>query len=447
MTNPIIAANNNRGDYMESVWKDTQKMPSFPKLEGDIKTDILIIGGGMAGILTAFMLEQAGADYLLIEENKICGGVTGNTTAKITSQHGLIYGKLLDIYGSEYARMYWQSNEDAIEKYRSLCREIPCDFEEKSNFIYSVGNSESVSMEMNALKKLGIPASYVTETPIPFSVSGAVEFRNQAQFNPLKFISAIAKNLNIREHTSAREFKGNTVVTDYGRVIAKKIIVATHFPIINKHGAFFLKMYQNRSYVIALENAQNVDGMYLDEAENGLSFRNYGDLLLLGGSSHKTGKPSDGWNSLEAFAQKYYPDSKVKYRWAAQDCMTLDGSAYIGRYAKDTANLYVATGFNKWGMTQSMVAAQILCDMVTKKKNRYEEIYYPSRSVFHPQLFKNIIEAGANIFTFSKPRCPHLGCALKWNKHEHSWDCPCHGSRFSEDGKVLDNPSTDGLNI
>ncbi len=439
--------NTNQGDYMKSVWVNTQKMPSFPRLEGDIKTDILIIGGGMAGILTAFMLEQAGADYLLIEKDEICSGVTQNTTAKITSQHGLIYSKLIDVYGTDYARMYWQANENALRKYRQLCRDIPCDFEEKSNFIYSVGDAQSISSEINALKKLGIPASYTNKTPLPFSVEGAVEFQNQAQFNPLKFISEIAKDLNIREHTSAREFKGDTVVTDYGSIRAAKIIVATHFPIINKHGAFFLKMHQNRSYVLALENAQNIEGMYLDGAENGFSFRNYGDLLLLGGGSHRTGKPSDGWKPLEAFAEKYYPDSKVKYRWSAQDCITLDGSAYIGRYAKDSHGLYVATGFNKWGMTQSMAAAQILCDMVTKKKNRYEEIYYPSRSVFHPQLFKNIIEAGANIFTFSKPRCPHLGCALKWNKHEHSWDCPCHGSRFSQDGKLLDNPASGDLNI
>ena len=432
---------------LNSVWENMQKMPSFPLLEGDIKTDILIIGGGMAGILTAFMLEKAGADYLLIEKDEICSGITRNTTAKITSQHGLIYGKLIDAYGEDYARMYWQANEEAIEKYRELCSGISCDFEERNNLIYSVGDDKTVIDEANALKRLNIPAFYTRETPLPISVSGAVGFENQAQFNPLKFVSEIAKELNIREHTKACEFKGDTVVTNHGSIRASKIIVATHFPIINKHGGYFLKMHQNRSYVIALENAQNVEGMYLDEAENGFSFRNYGDLLLLGGGSHRTGKPTDGWDSLEAFAEKHYPESKIKYKWAAQDCMTLDGSAYIGRYAKDSHGLYVATGFNKWGMTQSMVSAMILCDTVTKKKNRYEALFNPSGRAWHPQLFINIIEAAANIFTFSKPRCPHLGCALKWNKHEHSWDCPCHGSRFSEEGKVLDNPATGDLDI
>lgn len=430
---------------MNSVWQTTQKMPSFPALCGDAKTDVLIVGGGMAGLLTAYMLEQAGVDYLLIEAKEICSGVTRNTTAKITSQHGLIYSRLFRIFGADYARAYWQANEAAIEKYRRLCSDIDCGFEEKSNFVYSLGDASAVMDEMNVLKRLGIPAVYTTRTSLPFTVKGAVEFRNQAQFNPLEFASAVAKGLNIREHTKAVEFRGDTVVTDGGSVTAKKIIVATHFPIINKHGGYFLKMYQNRSYVIALENAQRVDGMYIDSAESGFSFRDYGDLLLLGGGSHRTGKQGEGWSALEAFAKKHYPRSEVKFRWAAQDCITLDGSAYAGRYGKNTSNLYAVTGFNKWGMTLSMAAAEAVCDAVLGKKNEYEWAFNPSRRIFKPQLLSNIRESAANIFTLSKPRCPHLGCALKWNPHEHSWDCPCHGSRFSEDGALLDNPSTDDL--
>lgn len=430
---------------LDSVWNNNVTMSSFPQLNRDVRTDVLIIGGGMAGLLTAFMLHKAGVQYILIEQNKICSGITSGTTAKITSQHGLIYGKLIDAYGDDYARLYWKANETAIEQYRALCHNISCEFEEKSNYIYSTDNMNAISMETEALKRLDIPASVTTKTQLPFSVVGAIEFKNQAQFHPLKFASAISKNLNICEHTSAREFKGNTVVTDNGTIKADKIVIATHFPIINKHGLFFLKMHQNRSYVIALENAQAVDGMYLDEAETGFSFRNYGDLLLLGGGSHKTGEPSDGWNKLENFAKKYYPDAKVKYKWAAQDCITLDGSAYIGRYSNITPNLYTATGFNKWGMTLSMVSAMILCDILTGKENPYISLFDPSRKILHRQLFDNIITSATNIFTLSKPRCPHLGCALKWNKYEHSWDCPCHGSRFSQDGKLLDNPATGNL--
>lgn len=422
-------------------------MPSFSALSGDTQTDVLIVGGGMAGILTAYMLGKSGTDYLLIEADEICRGVTGNTTAKITSQHGLIYGKLTGIFGSEYARLYWKANEEAIEKYRELCGNVLCDFEEKCNYIYSVNGSDSLFKELDVLKRLEIPATFVRKTSLPFETAGAIRFGNQAQFNPLRFVAEIAPQMNIREHTKATGFRGTTVVTDRGVIRAKKVIVSTHFPIINKHGGYFLKMYQNRSYVIALEKAQQVDGMYLDEAEGGFSFRNYGDLLLLGGGAHRTGKQGTGWDSLEAFAEKHYPDSKVRYRWAAQDCMTLDGSAYIGRYGRNTPDLFVAAGFNKWGMTFSMISAMILCDAVHGVENKYAKLFEPSRRLYLPQLTQNILESAANIFTFSKPRCPHLGCALKWNRFEHSWDCPCHGSRFAQDGKLLDNPATDDANL
>ena len=205
----------------------------------------------------------------------------------------------------------------------------------------------------------------------------------------------------------------------------------------------FLKMYQHRSYVIALENAQNVEGMYVDDNIKGLSFRNYGDLLLLGGGSHRTGKSGGNWAELEAFARKYYPNSKIKYKWATQDCMTLDGLPYIGNYSKNTPNLFVATGYNKWGFTSAMVAAEILCDLVQEKHNEYASVFSPSRSILHPQLAINAAESIINLLTPTAPRCPHLGCALKYNKAEHSWDCPCHGSRFTEAGQLIDNPATD----
>lgn len=437
----LLTANNISGDKMNRLWENTQVMPSFPKLDGDVKTRVLIVGGGLAGILTAYMLNRAGADYLLIEADEICRGVTGGTTAKITSQHGLIYRKLFDIHGSEYAYMYWKANQAALDEYRRLCSDISCNFEEKSNVIYTVSNGKVIDDELNVLKRLGIPALYREEMPLPLKVRCGVEFKNQAQFNPFEFVLGIAKGLNIREHTKALEFRGKTVITDCGVIEADKIIIATHFPVINKHGAFFAKMYQNRSYVIALENAGKTDGMYLDENEKGFSFRDYGDLLLLGGGSHRTGESGGAWAELEEFAKKHYPGSAVRYRWAAQDCITLDGSAYIGRYGKTTPDLYTATGFNKWGMTLSMVSAMLLCDEVTGKNNPYSPVFNPSRKLYIPQLAKNIRDSARNIFTFSKPRCPHLGCALKWNSAEHSWDCPCHGSRFSEDGKLLDNPA------
>ena len=194
--------------------------------------------------------------------------------------------------------------------------------------------------------------------------------------------------------------------------------------------------------MLALENTEDVKGMYLNEAKGGLSLRNYGDLLILGGGSHRTGKSGHGWAGLEHIAKTYYPDAKAVARWATQDCISLDGIPYIGQYSPQTPNLFVATGFNKWGMTSSMMAGMILYDLVQGRENRYSEIFSPSRTVLRKQLFINGLETTKNLLKFSKPRCPHLGCALQWNRQEHSWDCPCHGSRFTEEGKLLDNPAT-----
>ena len=428
-----------------AVWQNDFTMPEFPSLIHNLKTDVLIVGGGMAGILCAHKLAMKGVDYTLIEADRICGGVTRNTTAKITSQHGLIYSKLMRMHGPEIARKYWEANEAAIGEYRKLAKSIDCDFVPMDNYIYSRDDFTALEREKAALDSLGIPADLVTDLDLPFSAKGAICFPNQGQFHPLKFAAELAKGLDIYENTPVRELKGNTVTTDYGTITASRIIITTHFPLLNKHGAYFLKLYQQRSYVLALENAQKVDGMYLDAAEYGLSFRNYGDLLLLGGGGHRTGKQGGGWEELQTFAEKYYPQSREVCRWATQDCITLDGMPYIGRYGKHTPNLFVATGFNKWGMTSSMVAATVLSDLVQGKENPYAEVFRPQRSSLRKQLLCNILESTVNLLTPTLPRCPHLGCALKWNRQEHSWDCPCHGSRFAEEGALLDNPATGDL--
>lgn len=421
--------------------------PKFPRLEKDLKTDVLIIGGGMAGVLCAYRLQQAGVDYALIEADTVGCGVTRNTTAKLTSQHGLIYQRLLRQFGTEIARAYWVVHEDAILQLRALAKQYPCDLETKDNYIYSIDSLDPLAKEAEALRQMQIPAEFVKTLPLPIDTVGAIRFSGQAQLHPLKLLYQLAKGLKIYHHTPARGFVGNTVLTDYGRITAKKIIVATHFPMNNKHGFYFLKMYQQRSYVLALENAPNIDGMYLDGGENGLSFRRYGELLLLGGGGHRTGKHGGGWTVLEDFAKRHYPDAKTVCRWATQDCMTLDGVPYIGYYSKNTPDLLVATGFNKWGMSGSMVAAMLLSDLVQGRENPYAPVFSPSRTMLRPQLLCNALESAVNLLTPTVPRCPHMGCALKWNKQERTWDCPCHGSRFDADGTLLDNPATDDLNL
>lgn len=433
------------GTLMNSIWADTVKRNSFDALDGDVSTDVLVIGGGLCGILCAYMLDRAGIDYVLAEADTICGGVTGHTSAKITSQHGLIYHRLIEKFGIEKAAVYLEANEAAIKQYALLCRDIDCDFEEQSSYVYSLGNRDKIEREMDALTKLGFSAKMCESLPLPFPIAAAVKFEGQAQFNVMKFASAISKGLRIYERTKVLGLKGRIAMTNGGVIRAKNIIVATHFPFINKHGAYFLKLYQHRSYVLALKNAPQIDGMYVDEAENGLSFRSYGDLLLLGGGSHRTGKNGGNWKELESFTRKYYPQATVRNQWATQDCMSLDGMPYIGEYSPNTHGLYVATGFNKWGMTSSMVAAMLLTDIFTEKDNTYRQLFAPSRSMLHPQLAINTWESAANLLTPTVRRCPHLGCALKWNSSERSWDCPCHGSRFSENGKLLDNPATDDL--
>lgn len=430
---------------MYSVWSHTASIPNKKPMWQEFHTDVLIIGGGMAGVLCAYLLRQAGISYALVEADTICSGITKNTTAKITSQHGLIYDKLISQMGVESAQMYLKANETALGEYSRLCATIDCDFEEKDAFVYSLSSRKKIEKELTALEKLGYPAEFAEALPLPFSVAGAVKFSNQAQFNPLKFVASITSDLNIYEHTRVRELTDRGAVTNHGTIVAEKIIVATHFPFINKHGSYFLKQYQHRSYVLALENAPNVHGMYVDEAQKGMSFRNYQNLLLIGGGDHRTGKQGGNWQELSDFVIRYYPDAKEKYRWATQDCMTLDSVPYIGQYSKHTPNFYVATGFNKWGMTSSMVAAMILTDMVMGKENPNAEVFSPSRSILRPQLAINAFEATVNLLTPSQKRCPHLGCALKWNEQEHSWDCPCHGSRFTESGVLIDNPATGNL--
>ena len=430
---------------MDSIWTSDVTLPRYETLKGNIKTDVLIIGGGMAGILCAYELHRAGIDCVLVEADRLSLGTTQNTTAKLTSQHGFIYRKLLDTFGPEVARGYLRANEEALSRYRQLCGQIDCDFSPQSNYIYSRSDPASLEAELKALSQLGYPGKLAEDLPLPFPTVGAVMFEHQGQFHPLKFLRGLLPGLRIYENSPVRELKNQTAVTDRGSIHADSIIVATHFPFLNKHGSYFIKMYQQRSYVLGLKGIPQLNGMYLDAAENGLSFRMQGDTLLLGGGGHRTGCKGGGWRDLEALAAMYYPGCQITHRWSAQDCMTLDGIPYIGRYSSRTKNLYVATGFNKWGMTNAMVAARILTDLIRGKGNPYGEIFSPSRSILHPQLGINLLESTRNLLSFSTPRCPHLGCALKWNPQERSWDCPCHGSRFDEKGHLLENPATGDL--
>ena len=433
---------------MESIWSLKEKVCSYPskRLRGDLRTKVLIIGGGMAGILTAYQLKEAGVPCIVAEAKKIGRGVTCNTTAKITAQHGLIYDKLIHSRGPELAWQYYKTNQEAVEAYRTLAERFPCDFKEQTAYVYSTGNRQKLEKEQIAYERLGIPFHWQGNPPLPVQTMGALGMERQAQFHPLKLFYELAQGLEIYEDTFITEIEGNKAIAENGTITADRIVLATHFPLVNIPGAYFMKLYQHRSYAIALEDGPALGGMYLDEYENGLSFRNYQNYLIIGGGDHKTGKKGGGFAELRGLAQKAYPNLKERYSWATQDCMSLDGVPYIGVHRKSTPHLYVATGFSKWGMTGSMIASIVLRDLISTGKSEYEALFSPQRSMLSGQLFVNMASAAGNLLRPGK-RCPHMGCALKWNKVEKTWDCPCHGSRFDRRGDLITGPAKRDIHV
>lgn len=426
---------------MKSIWQTTTEFEKREALSEEIKCDVAVVGGGIAGLLCAHFLKLGGADCVVLEKDSVCTHTTANTTAKITVQHGLIYSELIKRFGLDTAEGYYLANRSACEKYREMCEKIDCDYEVQDNVVYSLTDRKKLEKETAALSKFDTRVALIDNLPLPIETVGGVRVSGEAQFNPLKFLRELSKNLRIYENTKVENVENGYVICDSGRVKAERVIIATHFPFIDRHGLYFLKMYQHRSYVLALAGAKLPGAMYVDESGHGLSFRGYKDMLLFGGAGHRTGKKGGGFERLTALAEEFYPASHEICRFATQDCITLDGVPYIGKYSKSSHGLYVATGFNKWGMSGSMVAATVLTDEILDRKNEYAEVFYPSRSILRPQLFANAFESAKNLLTPTAPRCSHLGCALKWNKEEHTWDCPCHGSRFKEDGKVLDGPA------
>ncbi|MBE6663770.1 MAG: FAD-dependent oxidoreductase [Ruminococcaceae bacterium] len=431
---------------MESIWEQGLNMPSFPSLKEDISCDVLIIGGGIAGILCGYMLKNAGVDYVILESDKICNKTTRFTTAKITSLHGFIYSRLIKEFGISFARLYYDANEDAILEYKNIAKNIDCDFEITDNYIYSFTNKEKINKEYEAIKSLGIDALYEEKIALPFETAGGIKFKNQAEFNPLKFLSKIAKDLNIFENSKVEKVKKNFAYTSSAKIEAKKIIFATHFPLPSLKGLYFAKMYQEKSYAIAFKCEKKIKGCYIDDKSE-LSIRDYNGYIILGGQKHRTGKKSGGWKALEDYKELYFPGNKTEYMWATEDTITLDGVPYIGKIDTFSNDKYVITGFNKWGMTSSMLGAKLLCDIILNRENKYEKIFSPQRSILRKQLLVNACESTKNLLSFSTPRCTHLGCKLVWNKNEHTWDCPCHGSKFDKSGDILNGPANKNLNL
>lgn len=446
---------------MKSIWKSTVQLPEREALKNDITVEAVVIGGGMAGILTAYLLKEQGVQVVLLEADRIASGQTGNTTAKITSQHGLIYDKLLSKYGKKRAALYGAAHEAAISEYERLIKagQIACHFERLPAYLYSVCHRKQLEREAEAAEMLGLPAAFLDITELPVENARAVRFDRQAQFHPLEFIKGISGNLDIYEKTKVLSVRGNRVFTGQGEVKAEHIVFASHYPFPIVPGFYFARMHQERSYVVAYENVPRLKGMYYGIDEGSLSLRSYENILLAGGGAHRSGRNETGgrYDSIRQKAEQYFPDGKEIAHWSAQDCMPHDNMAFMGSYSLFRPYWYVETGFQKWGMTASMLSAMIIRDQICGIENPYEKLFSPQR--LHPVAAAGgfMQDIGVSIKELSKGafapasqegkvlRCPHMGCRLYWNEDEQSFDCPCHGSRFDKDGRLMDDPAQTDL--
>ncbi len=474
---------------MESIWYNGITPKKFAALDKDIETDAVVVGGGLAGILTAYKLKEKGVSSVLLEANRLCSGQTGGTTAKITAVHGQKSDRLLTAFGEKKARQYVNANMNAIGEYARIIEKenIRCDFGFQPFYLYTSKESELIYREYEAAKKLGIDCGLLNNISLPVKTTKALRFDGQALFNPVAFVSCIADGLEIYENTLVDSVEENILYANGKTVRAKYIVIASHYPFVNAPGYYFLRMHQARSYAVAFENCARLDGMYYGIDADSLSYRNAGDLLIVSGCSHKTGECKGGeFGKISAKVRAIYPKAKEYARWSAQDCMPPDSVPYIGRYSHSTENMYVATGFGEWGMTSSMVAAEIISDMICGKDNENAEIFSPQRGLGAAscELIANGLKTfdalalqrlkipeksleslkngegavvkynGRDAAVYKdengkihavSPNCSHLGCRLSFNPELKSWDCPCHGSRFDVDGRVIDNPALKSL--
>ena len=440
---------------MKSVWTESSVIPGRNPLPGNKRTEAVVIGAGLAGILTAFYLQRHGLHVVVVEANRIGSGQTGYTTAKITSQHNLIYDKLVRTVGEETARLYGKANQMAVEEYGKLIKRysIHCHYEPMDAYLYSVQESEVLLREAECAARLGLPASFVRQTGLPFPVHGAVRFTGQAQFHPLEFLRDISAELTIFERTKVIKVQGHDVVTDKGVIKAEKVVFASHYPFVNMPGFYFAKMYQEKSYVMEFEPVESLHGMYLGIDERAYSFRNVGDKLLLGYGSHRTGKaPKDSpFSTIKRAGGHLFPEAREIRRWTAQDCMTLDSIPYIGPFSSLRPDWYVATGFGKWGMSSSMAAAKILSAQITGRKTPYDGVFSPQRHHLKAAagtLASHGLESVKGLSAGTIPgavNCPHMGCRLVWNRYDKRWECPCHGSSFEINGKISAGPAQQSI--
>lgn len=491
-----------------SLWCETTPSTSYPELKEDIVTDVAIVGAGITGITCALLLKKEGMAVTVVDSNRIAMGATSHSTAKITLQHGIIYDKLLTSLGFERTQQYVDANKSAMDLIIKNIKEhkIDCDLEKQDAYIYS-SMQEYISQlekEVSAAKKLGINAEYLSCIPLPINVLCAERFADQAQFHPRKYMLALAEKIpgdgsHIFENTRVidlqQEGNNNILITSNGKHIkAKYVFLASHFPCCDKGGMYFTRLYPMRSYVVAaLLKDPYPGGMYITAETPGMSIRHQlvdnEDVVLFGGESHQTGQGEDTrehYKNIFKYASNYFTVKKILYHWSTQDYDTPDSLPYAGHLTSSTPNVFMASGFRKWGFTNGTAAAMVIKDLIIKGSSPWQDAYNPQR--FTPvassamfiqenldvakNLIKGKLKAG-DVPTSISPgegkvidldgeragayrdengklylvdiTCTHLGCELAWNSAEKTWDCPCHGSRFSYDGAIIEGPAVHEL--
>lgn len=488
-----------------SVWIDTTINPNFPHITEDLHdVDVAIVGGGMTGVMSAFLLAYAGKKVVLLEARELLSDVTGHTTAKLTYQHGLVYDYLIRAFGKDRAADYLKANQTGLRLIDATIKEfdINCDYEILDSYVYSEDESfvDAIKKEVQSAVELEIPATFEEEIPLDFRIKGAVRFPDQAKFHPRKFLIKILDQIKnqgglIFENSRVTEIEDGpvcTVTTGLAKVYAKKVIVATHFPFYDE-GKYYTKLKPQRSYVIATKlDGELPRGLFYGlEKDNFRSLRTQpivgGEFLFIGGEPHKAGENNniERYLNLVEFAKERFKLKSVEYHWSTQDNFPLDRIPYVGLSPK-SKNVYIATGYAGWGMSGSSMAAILLTNMITEKETPWEKIFDPNRSKpnitefvgynlgnvsklisgkrkkdefqFLTEIDKNqgrVVEIeGENTavyrdeegnFHYFVPNCTHLGCVVGWNDAEKTWDCPCHGSRYDRFGKVIHTPAIHDL--
>ena len=413
----------------------------FPRLDEDAICDVLVVGGGICGILCAYQLQLSGKRVILLEADKICKKKTLKTTATITAIEDVMYYDLINQFGTEKAKLYLEANLFALNEYRNLSHELDFDFEECPSYKYSTVDNGEIELEVAAIKTLGYVCDIREKMPFPIEVAKVLEFENQGQMNPIKLVNNLIKELEIYENSRVIKIKNNIAYTEKNKVTFDNVVVCTGFPFLKLKGLFFMKMHQEKSHVIDVFNNYELKGNGVGVNDNDFYFRNYKDRVLIGCCDKKTGYECDGFSKINDLIVKKYNVKKIRHKWINIDTMTLDGMPYIGLYSNFDENMYVATGFNMWGMTKSMLAAHIICDLINGRENRFAKLFSPQRKLVLKPLLKNAISATKELLSFNPKRCKHLGCSLHYNSLDQTYECRCHGSKYDKDGNIIDTPT------